>query len=51
MKKKDLLRRIEALEVCLGRYIQYEEIIIKRISDLEEIVFDVVDEPISKSSN
>ncbi len=40
MTKKFLLRRIEALEVCLGRLIQREEIIVKRIQDLEEIVFD-----------
>ncbi len=40
MKKKALLRRIEALETCLGRYIQREEVMAKRVQDLEEIVFE-----------
>lgn len=41
MKKKALLRRIEALETCLGRYIQREEVLTNRVKDLEEIVFEV----------
>ncbi len=40
MTKKSLLRRIESLENCLGRYIQKEEIMAKRVQDLEEIVFE-----------
>jgi len=41
VKKKALLRRIEALETCLGRYIQREEVLTNRVKDLEEIVFEV----------
>ncbi len=40
MTKKALLRRIESLEACLGRYIQREEVLTKRVQDLEEIVFE-----------
>jgi hypothetical protein len=40
MTKKQLLRRIEALEACLGRAIEMQDDMIKHIKDLEEIVFD-----------
>lgn len=41
MKKKILLKRIEDLEFALGRILQREEVMAKRVLDLEEIVFEV----------
>ncbi len=40
LSKKALLRRIESLEACIGRYIQREEALNHRVQDLEEIVFE-----------
>lgn len=41
MSKKELKKRIETLEFALGRIVQREDALYKRVLDLEEIVFEV----------